>query len=179
MFIEDSGTLPRSAEVTVRFRPAKHLPYLQAKARVIYVVPARGSGVEFTEINPQDQQLILRLIHHKTGNRRLNPRVPLATQIHIEDVMGLAFSRDVSVGGIFVETKMPCQVGTRMDMRFHLNDGGPIVIASGEVRYLVPKLGMGVAFLELAREDRQRIEDLVASTPEVLPDPTASPPPAA
>jgi Tfp pilus assembly protein PilZ len=178
MFIEDSGTLPKSAEVQVQFRPAKHLPFLQAKARVIYVVPSRGSGVEFTDISQEHHQLILRLIHHKTANRRENPRVALATQIHIQDSMSLAYSRDVSVGGIFVETKMPYEIGTRMDLRFHLNDGGPVVIAKGEVRYIVPKMGLGVQFLDLSRGDRQRIEELIASSPEVLPDPNTPNPPA-
>lgn len=177
LFIEDTEPLPRDAEIVVRFRPAKHLPYLRAKARVIYTLPDRGSGIEFIKISQKHQQLILRLIHHKTADRRKHPRVPMATQIHIKNSMALAFSRDVSVGGLFVETKAPSHVGTRIDLRFHLNDGGPIVIAAGEVCYTVPKMGMGVQFLELTRVDRKRIEALVASSPTVLPEPapTASP----
>lgn len=171
MFIEDRGTLPRGAEISLRFRPARHLPYLEAKGRVCYVLPERGSGVEFTEISREHHQLILRLIHHKTANRRESPRVPLATQIHIQDSMALAFSRDVSVGGLFVETKVIYEIGTRMDLRFHLNDGGPVVIARGEVRYIVPKMGMGVQFVDLSRNDRKRIEELVATSPPILAEP--------
>jgi len=170
MFIEDPQPLPQDAEIQVRFRPARHLPYLQAKARVIYVQPKKGSGLQFTEISPEQRQLILRLIHHKSASRRKSPRVPLATQIHIRELMGLAYSRDVSVGGMFVETTLPCEIGTRVDLRFHLNDGGPIVVTAGEVRYIVPKMGMGVLFVGLAKGDRQRIENLIANSSTFMPE---------
>jgi Tfp pilus assembly protein PilZ len=170
MFIDDPQPLPRDAEIDVRFRPARHLPYMQAKARVIYVQPEKGSGVQFTEIGPEQRQLILRLIHHKTANRRESPRVPLATQIHIQELMALAYSRDVSIGGMFVETTVPCEIGTRMDLRFHLNDGGPVVVTAGEVRYIVPKMGMGVLFVGLAKDDRKRIENLVAKSDTLVPE---------
>jgi Tfp pilus assembly protein PilZ len=178
LFIEDKDLLPEGAEFVLRFRPARHLPYLEAKARVCYIEPGRGSGVEFTSIRVEDRQLILRLIHHKSANRRKTTRVPLATQIEIEDSMALAFSRDVSVGGLFVETTLACDIGTRVGLRFHLNDGGPVIVAAGEVRYIVPKMGMGVHFLELAGSDRKRIEALVASSPALLPDPAATVSPA-
>jgi c-di-GMP-binding flagellar brake protein YcgR len=170
LFIEDGQQLqPREAEIQVRFRPAKHLPYFQARARICYVLEGKGSGVEFTQIVPEDRQLILRLIHHKTASRREFPRVPLATQIIIEDSMALAFSRDLSVGGMFIETKVPCEVGTPIDLRFHLNDDTPIVIASALVRYVIPNMGMGVQFTEMEWEDRNRIKQFVAASAPVEP----------
>ena len=153
--------LPSGAEVEVRFRTAKHQAYIQTKARVVYALPKLGSGLEFTNIDPLHLQEILRAIHGRIGNRRKAPRVPLATQIHIQDSMALAYSRDLSVGGIFIDTKENFKLGTQADLRFHLNDDGPIVIASGEIRYIVPKLGVGVEFTQLSPEDRKRIEKFV------------------
>ena len=166
----ETSALPCGAELMVRFRTAKHKSFIQAKARVIYTLPDQGSGVEFTEIDQEHLQVILKAIHGNTGNRRKAPRVPLATQIHMGDSMALAFSRDLSAGGIFVDTKEPCGIGTKMDLRFHLTENDPVIIAKGEVRYVVPKLGMGVQFSELSGEDRKRIEAFVKHSSDILPE---------
>ena len=172
LFLQGAQSFPLGAEIDVRFRPARHLPFLQAKARVCYVIPEKGSGVEFVQITPEQQHLILRLIHHKTSNRRKFPRAALATQIYSEDAMSLAFSRDVSLGGMFIETQNPSPLGTEVDLRFHLNDGQPIVVAEAVVKYHVAKLGMGIEFTEMTRADRKRIEDYITKMPP-LPEPAA------
>ena len=175
LFIDDGQQLqPLGTEIQVRFRPAKHLPYFQARARICYVVEGKGGGVEFTDISLGDRQLILRLIHHKTANRREAPRIPLATQIHIDDSMALAFSRDLSVGGMFIETKLPCEIGTPIDLRFHLSDDTPVVIASALVRYVVANMGMGVQFTEMEWEDRNRIKHFVAASAPLEPAASAA-----
>ena len=172
----ETSALPCGAELMVRFRTAKHHAFIQAKARVIYTLPDLGSGVEFTDIKQEHLQDILKAIHGNTGNRRKAPRVPLATQIHIGDSMALAFSRDLSVGGIFVDTKEPCSIGTRLDLRFHLTENDPVIIARGEVRYIVPKLGMGVQFSEVSSEDQKRIAAFVAQSADILPEPFSQAP---
>ncbi len=172
LFLLDLQSLPQGAELDVRFRPARHLPFLQAKARVCYVIPGKGSGVEFVKISPDQQHLILRLIHHKSSNRRKFPRAALATQIYTKDDMSLAFSRDVSRGGMFIETRHPSPLGTEVDLRFHLNDGQPIVVAEAVVKYHVAKLGMGIEFTEMTRADRKRVEAYITRMPP-LPEPAA------
>jgi c-di-GMP-binding flagellar brake protein YcgR len=161
LFLEKSEALSPGWEIGVRFRPARHLPFVEARAKVCYVSPNQGAGLEFTEISSQHHQVLLRLIHHKTANRRQFPRASLATQIQCEGCMALAYSRDVSAGGMFVETTVPCEKGSRVELRFHLNDGGPVILAKAEVKYLVPKLGMGVEFVDLSPSDRERIENYV------------------
>ncbi|MFB3920186.1 MAG: PilZ domain-containing protein [Terriglobia bacterium] len=171
LFVQLPEDFRQGAAIDVRFRPARHLPFLEAKGRICYVIPGKGSGVEFVEISPEQQHLILRLIHHKTANRRKFPRVSLATQIYTQDEMSLAFSRDVSMGGMFIETQTPSPLGTEIDLRFHLNDGEPIVVATAVVKYHVAKLGMGIQFSELSLDDRKRIEAYIARMP-ALPEPT-------
>lgn len=167
----ETSALPCGAELVVRFRTGKHQAYIQAKARVVYTQPDVGCGVAFTEINPESQQRVLRAIHSRGAERRKAPRVALATQIQIQDSMALAYSRDLSVGGIFIDTKENWKIGTSVDLRFHLNDNGPVVIASGEVRYAVLRMGVGVQFTEVSSEDRKRIQDFVESSNEILPEP--------
>ena len=171
LFLESSKELSPGLEVGVRFRPAKHLPFVEARAKVCYVALNQGAGLEFTEISSEHHQVLLRLIHHKTANRRQFPRAPLATQIQCEGCMALAYSRDVSAGGMFVETTVPCEEGARVELRFHLNDGGPVILAQAEVRYLVPKLGMGVEFVDLSPADRERLDNYVRGSATDAADP--------
>jgi len=152
----------QGSEITIRFRPAKHLPVVSAKAKICYVVPQQGFAVEFTDISPEHRQILLRLILHKTGgDKRTAPRAPLTAQIECQECTSLAFSRDVSQGGMFIETKKPPAVGVLVNVRFNLDDGGPIVIARAEVLYQVVKLGAGIRFTDISAEDRKRIESYV------------------
>jgi c-di-GMP-binding flagellar brake protein YcgR len=160
--------LPEGTEISLRFRPARHLTVMQVRGAIRYSLPGKGSGVEFVEIRHEDHQMILRLIHSKAASRRKHPRVPLATQIYCQECMSLAFSRDVSRGGMFVETRDPLPIGSEITIRFHLGDEGPIVVALAEVKYHVTKLGMGVHFLELSAADRKRIDEYVAKAPKLV-----------
>jgi len=161
-------SLPEGTEISLRFRPARHLPVMQVRGKICYTLPSKGSGVEFVEIRDEDHQMILRLIHSKSASRRKHPRVPLVTQIYCQECMSLAFSRDVSRGGMFVDTRDPLPIGSEITLRFHLGDDGPIVEALAEVKYHVTKLGMGVRFLELSAADRKRIDDYVAKAPKLV-----------
>lgn len=173
LFIACQERLEPGTIIPLHFRPAKHLPMMEAKARVCYSIPGRGAAAEFTEIQPEHRQLLLRLIHHKTGDKRHFPRSPLATQIESEQCLSLALSRDVSLGGMFIETSDPPAVDTKLNVRFNLDDDGPAVIAMARVAYQVTKLGMGVEFLEVAAGDIDRLQAYIARS-VILPDPTSS-----
>lgn len=173
LFIRTQQPLAAGTEVTLRFRPAKHLPVIEARGRVCYQLPGQGTAVEFTELRPVHRNLLLRLIHHKTADKRKYPRAPLVTQIECQEFTSLAFSRDVSVGGIFIETKLRLPAPSQLTLRFHLDDGGPIVQAVAEVKYSVPKLGLGVQFIEIAPADVKRIEAYISKS-LILPPATAA-----
>ncbi len=172
LFLQATGQLAPGTEILLRFRPAKHLRFIEAPAKVRYQIPGEGVGIEFVEVRQEDHQLLLRFIHSRTGDRRRHPRVPLVTQVYCEELMWLAFSTDVSMGGMFVETKHQAATGTRLTIRFHLQEGDPIMEAIGVVRYVVPKLGVGVQFVEIEPIDRKRLTEYVSKTP-ALPDPTS------
>ncbi len=151
-------------ELTIQFRPAKHLPIIKVKVKVCYAVEGEGIAVEFLEIDPEHRRLLLQFIHNKMGNRRKHPRAHLATQIECEESMSLAFARDISVGGMFIETSDPMPVGSRLTLRFNLEENEPIVEVTAEVTYPVGRMGVGVQFLEVKPEDLQRIDHYVAKT---------------
>ena len=62
---------------------------------------------------------------------------------------------------MFIEAKKPLTPGSQLRVRFHLGDGGPIIVATAEVNYSVAKVGMGVEFVGLSPADLKRIDDYV------------------
>ena len=162
MFLSTSQQFAEGTILTVRFRPAKHLPVMEAKAVVRYVVEGQGMGIEFTDINPEHRQFILRLIHHRARERRRFPRVPLATQVTHTEGSFIGFSRDISTGGMFVESNMPLEPGAKLNLRFHLEGQDSIVKAEAEALYVVPHVGIGLSFTEVHSEDYERIQAYVA-----------------
>jgi c-di-GMP-binding flagellar brake protein YcgR len=165
LFLTGVDGLEPGKEILVRFRPAKHLPLIQAKARVRYRVEGEGAGIEFTGISAEDRQKLLRFIHQKTGNRRLQRRAPLATQVECDRCMSLAFSRDVSPGGMFIETTNPLPVGSPLTVRFNLDQKDTVVTATAQVAYHVEKMGMGIIFSEIGPQDLEAIQEYVESAP--------------
>lgn len=165
LFITTVKELPlqMGTEMAVRFRPAKHLPLMDAKAKVRYLVPGRGAALEFTAINDDDRRRLLGFILNKAASTRKHARAPLATQINCRESMSLAFSREISAGGMFVETKDPLPVGSRVTLRFNLSDTGEVMVLTGEVGYHAGNLGMGIRFVEATPEALQRIQDYVSS----------------
>jgi len=170
--LKQKPPLEMGAELKVQFRPAKHLPMMEANAKVCYVVPGEGAAVEFIELDPEHRRLLLQYIHNRTGNRRKHPRASLATQIQCEESMSLAFARDISLGGLFIETDQPMPVGSRITLRFNLEENDPIIVTSAEVTYQVGRMGVGVQFIDLTSEDQRRIGNYVDKS-LALPDPTA------
>lgn len=177
LFLAVQGPLVPGTQISLRFRPAKHLPFIAAKAKVCYQVPGRGVGVEFTEISPENRRTFLRLILRRQGDKRKYPRAPLAAQIESQGSVSLALSRNVSPGGMFIETTQPLSVGSRINLRFNLDDGGPIVVARAEVTYLVANLGMGVQFINLPPTALKRIETHVSKSIASVDQASAAEPP--
>lgn len=158
LYLETPHTLPPDAPLSLRFRPAKHLPVIDVKARARWQRPGEGVGVEFTEIAPEDRQKILRLILHRLTEQRRYPRKPLVTQVEHAAGSFLGLSRDISVGGMFIASEEGLPAAARARLRFNLEDGGAVLTVTGEVVYGVEKLGIGVRFLDLTPEDRNRID---------------------
>ncbi|HKP72613.1 MAG TPA: PilZ domain-containing protein [Pyrinomonadaceae bacterium] len=66
-----------------------------------------------------------------------------------------------SVAGCFIQTRESVAASTRIYMRFFLSNKGERII-SGEVRYNLEQVGLGVQFLDLTARDREQFETLVS-----------------
>jgi len=97
--------------------------------------------------------------------RRTSQRLPV--QLHViethEDSVYFQRTANLSAGGLYLEGTMPHPPGTRVRLRFALpNDETPIEV-TGEI--MPPgkdkELGMGVRFIDLKPEDRERIDRFI------------------
>ena len=165
LFLTNVEGLEVGLDVGLRFRPAKHLPVIHTNGRVLYLQPGNGAGVEFTDITPEDRITILRFIHLRNRDRRANPRAPLATQVQCDQGMSLAFSRDVSLGGMFIEATDLLPVGSALTVRFNLNQKDQVVTTSAQVIYHLEKMGMGIVFTDLGKEQAEAIRQYLESVP--------------
>ncbi len=102
--------------------------------------------------------------------QRSSGRGPLFVEVTVRDRAGAYMhrARNISAGGMFVDSPVPLPEGTRVKLSFRL-PGGPTVEVAGDVRWTtriagqpVPHPGMGVAFSGLSEEDREAIVRYVA-----------------
>jgi len=98
-------------------------------------------------------------------------RIALQTEVHMGSASNFytGFTGNISEGGLFVATYSVFPIGTRISLEFSLPDEGPAIAVQGEVRWTSDPtpdgdghVGLGLQFLDLAEEDRQRIEHFVA-----------------
>ena len=93
-------------------------------------------------------------------NRR-DPRVSLSSDVECEvDTRRVRWRfADISAGGMFIDVYDPLPAGTLFRLRFQLDP--PPIAARAQVHYVQPRIGMGVKFVELADDDRNRIREIV------------------
>ena len=67
--------------------------------------------------------------------------------------------RDLSVGGLFIETLRACPVDATVEIHFLVEDGE--VRASATVRYVTPGKGLGLQFKTVRSEDQSRFSAMI------------------
>jgi c-di-GMP-binding flagellar brake protein YcgR len=82
--------------------------------------------------------------------------------------MSLAFSRDISLAGMFIETTTLLPLGSALTVRFNLDNKDRVVTVAAQVHYHVENMGMGILFTEIEPEAREAIREYIESLP-VLP----------
>src|SRR5215216_1345203 len=73
------------------------------------------------------------------------------------DLTGVASTKDISPGGLYMNTQAEIPEGSLLTLRLPLE--GQDVVCNGEVVYSNPGRGVGVTFQGLSDEDRARLED--------------------
>jgi type IV pilus assembly protein PilZ len=109
-------------------------------------------------------------MHVADADRRRTPRVPTHIEVdyRTEGTYLFASITDISALGIFVRTDDPLPQGSRLELRFSAPElpgvpVGPPLSLSGEVVWVTfdEQTGMGVRFLEVSRDDQERLLELV------------------
>ena len=73
-----------------------------------------------------------------------------------DDLTGVASTKDISVGGLYMNTRAEIPEGAVLTLRVPL--GGRDLVCNGEVVYSNPGRGVGINFQGLSAEDRAYIE---------------------
>ena len=106
------------------------------------------------------------------SNQRNNSRVALDLEIDYADLESFCrdYIRNISRGGVFIETRSPLELGTSLKLKFRLPGSDRPITAEGVVAWLVDSdeaeqekspPGMGVKFGTLSETDLEMIDALV------------------
>ncbi len=99
------------------------------------------------------------------ADKRHSPRYKCQGSVRLQPVGTTASiwatCTDIGLHGCYVEASTPYGMGTKLTMRIEANNCR--VDATGDVRVSYPGLGMGVEFLTMREEDRERLLELVRS----------------
>jgi hypothetical protein len=89
------------------------------------------------------------------SERRQSDRKKLIVNVDFEggDATGIANTRDIGIGGLYITTNADFQTG--MPLRMRLTLGGEEVSLKGVVAYTDPGQGIGVRFQNLSQEEEQ------------------------
>lgn len=100
--------------------------------------------------------------------RRRSRRVPVQIQIQYQTADGFFqdYIRNLSLGGIFIETEKPLPTNTKLKVEFRLPEMNDPITADGVVVHTLGRRqnaqpapsGMGIRFSELNSASRKRLE---------------------
>jgi hypothetical protein len=93
-----------------------------------------------------------------SDERRHYDRSRLIVEVHFDggDATGVASTKDISAGGLYMSTQADITVGDTLALRIPL--GGQHVVVKADVVYSNPGHGIGVRFHRLTPETRELME---------------------
>jgi hypothetical protein len=95
--------------------------------------------------------------------RRQYRRVKLVMQVHCEALERneIMVTRDVSVGGMFINARFPIPIDSDLSITFRLYPAEPAITCRAKVMFSRVGLGMGIQFQDLSAETVQTLEKFV------------------
>lgn len=95
-------------------------------------------------------------------DRRRHERSRLIIDVYFDgaDLTGVASTKDISPGGLYMNTQAELPEGAALTLRIPIE--GRDVVCNGEVVYSNPGVGVGVTFQGLSEEDREHLERVLA-----------------
>lgn len=109
----------------------------------------------------ENQQLLELLQNWRHGERRQTPRKPfsLSVQYATEHEILTDFPRDISSGGMFIETSVPLSVGQQITLTFSPPNQKKPIRVTAEVAWTGPG-GVGVRFTSSSKDLEKVMESL-------------------
>jgi hypothetical protein len=97
------------------------------------------------------------------GEKRKYRRAKLITQVRCEALgrEGVMVTRDVSLGGMFVNDNDPFPPRSEVSLAFRLSPTAPLLTCKAKVAYTIREVGMGVMFTEIGDDARQALKEFV------------------
>lgn len=149
-----------------------------------------GLGIAFLNLDPNDRNALEAFVDVRNAiepeegpkdvesiemdelydERRDDRRVPISTKVTLKTVANLtrAAGSDLSVGGIYVISDQNLSIGSLVDLVFSVEDVEDLFQVAGEVKWKQDqeigdetRYGLGVEFIGLTSEDRERLESFV------------------
>ena len=95
---------------------------------------------------------------------RKHDRTSISLDVTLEFTSGTRTARvsDLSVGGCFVDTIVPVNVGEFVRIRIRLSDDQWEQMV-GEVAYILPGFGFGLSFAGISEEQKWRLSDVIVA----------------
>jgi hypothetical protein len=122
------------------------------------VVPAPGSEAEGTRCI-SERSLTKRVLHSRRHHRRVETPEGVWAFWHCGKTEDTSRVRDLSVGGVFIETRKVCPIDATVELHFLVQDGE--IRANASVRYVKVGSGLGLQFETVRSEDRARFAEMV------------------
>jgi hypothetical protein len=93
-----------------------------------------------------------------SDDRRQHDRSRLIVDVHFDggESTGVASSKDISLGGLYMSTRTEIPVGAMLALRIPLGDDHLVV--KGQVVYANPGKGVGIKFRDLSDDARKSLE---------------------
>ena len=93
--------------------------------------------------------------------RRQHDRSRLIVDVHFDgaESTGVASTKDISVGGLYMSTRTEIPVGATLALRIPM--GNEHVVVKAEVVYSNPGQGVGVKFQDLSEEARSLMQQML------------------
>ena len=102
------------------------------------------------------------------GDQRTNVRVTINKEFESFDAFIQEYVTNISRSGVFVKSKQPLPVGTRVNLKFTviMEDVETIEGVGEVVRVDTDPAGMGVVFTELSAYSKNLLERLLTARPQ-------------